>query len=110
MMYGVRVTMYGVRVMMYGVRVMMYGVRVMMYGVRVTMYGVRVTMYGVRVMMYGVRVMMFSTTFCYITVISWLSVFIDGGNRSIRRKLMSYRKSMTILFHIMLYQIHLATR
>ena len=34
--------------------------------------------------------------------------FIGGENRSIRRKLQTCRKSLTKLYHIMLYQVHLA--
>jgi len=35
--------------------------------------------------------------------------FIGEGNRSTRRKPLTCRKLLTKLYHIMLYQVHLAT-
>ena len=42
-----------------------------------------------------------SIIYSYIVAVS----FIDGGNRSIRRKPLTYRKSLT---NFMLYRVHLA--
>ena len=52
------------------------------------------------------RVMVFNTTFNNISVISWVS-FIGGGNRSARTKPPTCRKSLTKLYHIKLYRVHL---
>ena len=42
-----------------------------------------------------IRVMVFNATFNNISVISWRSVFIGGGNRSTPRKPLTCRKSLT---------------
>ena len=55
-----------------------------------------------------IMVMMFNATFDNISIISWLSVLSMGGNRSIRRKQPTCRKSLTKLYHIMLYEVHFA--
>ena len=55
------------------------------------------------------KVMVYNTSFNNISVILWRSVFfLCGGNRSTRRKPPTCRKSLTKLFHIMLYWVHLA--
>jgi len=46
----------------------------------------------------------FQQYFSYIVAIN----FIGGGNRSIRRKPSTCRKSLTNLYHIMLYRVHFA--
>jgi hypothetical protein len=43
--------------------------------------------------------MEFNTIYSKISVISWRSVLIGGGNRSIRRKPPTCRKSLTSLSH-----------
>jgi hypothetical protein len=47
--------------------------------------------------------MVFNATFNNISVISWRSVFISGGNRSTQWKPLTCRKSLTNFYHIMLY-------
>ena len=55
-----------------------------------------------------IRVTVFNVTFNNISVISWQSCsFIGGGNRSTRRKPMTYHKSLKN-FHIVLYWVRLA--
>jgi len=46
--------------------------------------------------------MVFNATFNNISVISWRSILNGGGNRS------TQKKTLTKLFHIMLYRVHLA--
>ena len=43
----------------------------------------------------SVSVMVFNATFNNISVISWRSIIIGGGNRSTRRKPSTCRKSLT---------------
>ena len=50
--------------------------------------------------------MVFNATFNNISAISWQASFIGGGNWSMRRKPPTCRKSLTTLYHIMLYRVH----
>jgi len=50
--------------------------------------------------------MVFNATFNYISAIFQAVSFIGGGNRSTRRKRMTYHKSLTN-YQIMLYRVHL---
>ena len=56
-------------------------------------------------MLFTLWVMMFNDTFNNISVIVAVSV-ICGGNRSTRRKSLTYRKSRDKLYHIKLYRVH----
>ena len=51
----------------------------------------------------GLRV--FNATFNNFSVISWLSVFIGGGNWSTQRKPQTCRRSLTNLKHLVMYRI-----